>query len=229
MQEIRAILFDKDGTLFDFQATWSAWADALLSDLAGGDGAVKGRMAEVIHFDLNAAKFQPGSPVIAGTGREVAELLAPFVNGQDVAALEQVISRAAAVAPLVPAVALRPLLEGLRRAGYKLGVATNDFDAVAREHLAEIIELFDFIAGFDSGFGGKPDPGMLLAFARHCGLPPRAVLMVGDSRHDLVAGRAAGMPTLAVLTGVASEADLAPFADVVRPDIGHLPELLRLT
>jgi phosphoglycolate phosphatase len=49
--------------------------------------------------------------------------------------------------------------------------------------------------------------------------------MVGDSRHDLIAGRAAGMPTLAVLTGVADEAELAPFADVVCPDIGHLPRL----
>ena len=47
--------------------------------------------------------------------------------------------------------------------------------------------------------------------------------MVGDSRHDLIAGRAAGMQTVGVLTGMAELADLAPFADVVLPDIGHLP------
>jgi phosphoglycolate phosphatase len=43
-----------------------------------------------------------------------------------------------------------------------------------------------------------------------------------------MAGRAAGMPTLAVLTGVATEAELAPHAGAVRPDIGHLPEFLGL-
>ena len=47
--------------------------------------------------------------------------------------------------------------------------------------------------------------------------------MVGDSTHDLLAGRAAGMKTAAVLTGMANEGELAPFADVVMQDIGHLP------
>ena len=43
-----------------------------------------------------------------------------------------------------------------------------------------------------------------------------------DSLHDLEAGRAAGMRTVAVLTGVAVAAQLAPHADVVLPDIGAL-------
>ena len=47
--------------------------------------------------------------------------------------------------------------------------------------------------------------------------------MVGDSRHDLISGRAAGMATVAVLTGIAGAGELAPHADVVLPDIGHLP------
>jgi phosphoglycolate phosphatase len=47
--------------------------------------------------------------------------------------------------------------------------------------------------------------------------------MVGDSRHDLQAGRAAGMRTVAVLTGIATSPDLRDLADVILPDIGHLP------
>ena len=47
--------------------------------------------------------------------------------------------------------------------------------------------------------------------------------MVGDSRHDLIAGRAAGMRTIGVLTGMARAEDLADLADVVLPDIGHIP------
>ena len=47
--------------------------------------------------------------------------------------------------------------------------------------------------------------------------------MVGDSLHDLHAGRAAGMRTVAVLTGIATAPDLTPHADAVLPDISALP------
>lgn len=226
MRNIRAIVFDKDGTLFDFQATWGAWARSLLADLSGGQADLAQAMADVLAFDAENGRFLPQSRVIAGTGREVAELLAPLLPGHGTEALEAHIARAASNAPLVPATPLRPLLTRLRGAGLKLGIATNDFESVARDHVADVIGLFDFIAGFDSGYGGKPEPGMLLAFARHCSVAPRDVLMVGDSRHDLVAGRAAGMATLGVLTGVATEADLAQYADQIRPDISYLPEIL---
>jgi phosphoglycolate phosphatase len=86
--------------------------------------------------------------------------------------------------------------------------------------------MFDFIAGSDSGFGAKPAPGMLLAFADHIGIDPGEIAMVGDSEHDLVAGRAAGMATVGVLTGVAGRQDLLPHADVVLPDIGYLADWL---
>lgn len=223
--DIRAILFDKDGTLFDFQATWGGWARAFLHSEAGADSVLAERLAAAMDFDLAAARFRPGSVVIAGTGREVAELIAPIL-GREVDALEHHVARSAAEAPPVEAVPLAPLLARLRAGGKRLGVATNDFEAVARRHLGEHGQAFDFIAGFDSGHGGKPAPGMLLAFARAMGLAPAQVLMVGDSRHDLAAGRAAGMATLGVLTGVAGAADLADLADEIRPDIGHLPALL---
>ena len=49
------------------------------------------------------------------------------------------------------------------------------------------------------------------------------IAMVGDSLHDLVAARAAGMHAVAVLTGHADERRLTGHADVVLPDIGYLP------
>ncbi len=225
-----AILFDKDGTLFDFQATWSPWAAAMLGSLADGDQGRQRAIARAIGFDQANARFLPESPAIAGTGREVAMLIAPHMppGQRDVTALEAAIARAAQAVVPVPPVPLRPLLTRLSAAGYRLGVATNDHEAVARSHLAEVLDLFGFVAGFDSGFGAKPEAGMLTAFASACGLAPAQVLMVGDSTHDLIAGRAAGMATLAVLTGVAGADDLAPLADVVRPDIGHIPALCGL-
>jgi phosphoglycolate phosphatase len=129
----------------------------------------------------------------------------------------------------MPAVPLRPLLEGLRAINIALGVATNDSEVPALAHLgaAGVTDLFDFIAGYDSGFGGKPAPGQLLAFAQAVDVSPEHCVMVGDSTHDLHAGRAAGMRTIAVLTGAATAQTLAPLADVVLRDIGEIPAWLR--
>lgn len=220
---IMGVLFDKDGTLFDFQGTWSQWARGLLDTLAQGDHAVVRALAEAIAFDLDASRFRPESPIIAGTGAEAADLLAahlPHLSSGEVARQVLIAAQDVQMAPAVP---LRACLGALRDRGLKLGVATNDFESAAQRHLVDVLDLFDFIAGFDSGHGPKPEPGMLLAFADACGIAPGTCVMVGDSRHDLAAGRAAGMLTAAVLTGVAEAADLADLADVVLPDISHLP------
>ena len=39
MVRINGVLFDKDGTLFDFHATWSRWSAALIAKLADGSAA----------------------------------------------------------------------------------------------------------------------------------------------------------------------------------------------
>lgn len=221
---VDGLLFDKDGTLFDFAATWNNWAFKAIYGFADGDVALAKRVAEALMFDLEAKSFLPDSFVIAGTNREAAEAVASVVPGADVDAIEEKMSRDAAQAPLAPAVPLEPYLTDLRAKGLKLGVMTNDSEYSAQAQLqgAGVHSLFGFIAGFDSGYGAKPDPDPLLAFADHNDLDPARIAMVGDSTHDLIAGRRAGMQTVAVLTGVALTDELAPFADVVLPDIGHI-------
>ena len=224
---IEAVLFDKDGTLFDFAETWNAFAARLILRLADGDDLRRHGLARALMFDLATGSFLPGSPVIAGTNREVAELIAPILPERGIEELESLIIAEAAEAPLSEAVALVPYLAGLAARGLSLGVMTNDSESVARAHLraAGIEGMFDFVAGADSGHGAKPSPGPLLAFATAMGHAPDQVVMVGDSLHDLAAGRAAGMWTAGVLTGMADADTLAPM-DVVLPDIGHLPDWL---
>ena len=38
-RKVDAILFDKDGTLFDFHATWSGWAADIIRRRGRDDGA----------------------------------------------------------------------------------------------------------------------------------------------------------------------------------------------
>lgn len=222
---IDAVIFDKDGTLFDFQLSWGGVAAAVLADVARDDGHAA-ELAGAMGFDPATRRFAPDSPMIAGTSADIAAVMLPLLAGETQAGLERRLNAAAMRAPMAPAVDLRPVLQGLRDRGLRLGVATNDTEAPARAHLAEagITDLFDYVAGCDSGHGAKPGPGMLVAFAQAFDLDTSRVVMVGDSLHDLVAGRAAGMWTVGVLTGIADRAELEPHAEIVLPDIGGLPD-----
>ncbi|MFY0690668.1 MAG: HAD family hydrolase [Paracoccaceae bacterium] len=221
---IRGLLFDKDGTLLDFNETWGNWAAAFLEDIAEGDQALVQILADAIGYQLSTRRFHPRSAIIAGTPEEGVELMLPYLPRWDFDGLLAHSNRAAKDAPLAEVLPLASYLGGLRAEGYKLGLATNDSEATAKVHMASLNaqDGFDLILGSDSGFGGKPGPGMCLAFAQHVGLRPEAVAMVGDSTHDLEAGRAAGMTCVGVLTGVAGVEELAPHADVVLGDIGQL-------
>jgi phosphoglycolate phosphatase len=224
---IDGLLFDKDGTLFDFRQSWGNWAAGFLGLIADGPAHAE-RLGRAIGYDLATGQFAPDSPVIAATAADIAAALQPHLPGRAVADLTAEIDLTAGNAPMSEAVPLRPLLESLRARGLRLGVATNDSEAPARRQLQRhgLIDCFDFIAGYDSGHGAKPGPGMCQAFARTLGLDPARVAMIGDSRHDLEAGRAAGMRTVAVLTGIAGRSDLEMHANFVLADIGALPDWL---
>lgn len=228
MTAIAGILFDKDGTLFDFHATWAAWSRRLVMELAGDDETIAAKLGQVIGYDLASNGFLPDSVVVAATPDEIATELLPHLPGSSLSCLVARMNVMAAEVHLQPAVPLLPLFQTLKQRGLRIGLATNDAETAARAHLDQvgIAPFFDFVAGFDSGYGGKPEPGMLLAFATAFALDPAQVVMVGDSRHDLIAGRTAGMRTLAVLTGPADAEQLTPLAETVLPDIGHLPNWL---
>jgi phosphoglycolate phosphatase len=218
-----AVIFDKDGTLFDFRASWGAWTESVLADLAT-DRADARRLGQVLGYDPETHRFTQASPVISMTTPEIAAILHQHLSGITLQALNDKLNALSVAAPMVPAVPLRAVLGALKARGLKLGLATNDTEHPARVHLekAGVLDLFDYVVGCDSGWGGKPAPGQLLEFLRRFGLTASRVAMVGDSRHDLDAGRAAGMHAVGVLTGMAGHDDLAGHADVVLADIGAL-------
>lgn len=227
-RHVRALVFDKDGTLFDFQRSWARWTAMMLRTLATDAPDREAQLARAIGFDPQATRFLPGSAFIAGTLDETCALMLPHLPEWEPTELHAWAVSQAAQAEMVPAVALAPMLERMRALGLRLGVATNDAESAARAHLAtaRIDGLFDIILGADSGFVPKPAPDMLNGFAELAGIHPSEAIMVGDSTHDLFAARAAGMGAVAVLTGVAGADELAPHADLVLADVGALADLL---
>lgn len=225
MRDIRGIIFDKDGTLFDFNATWGTWTETLLIKVANGDLDLVTRLAMILGYDLAEKRFHADSVVIAETADTVAERILPLLAGRDKAELLAEMNALAAEVPQMEAAPLVPFVAELRARGLTLGVVTNDAEAPARAHLrkADIIDQMAFVAGYDSGYGAKPAPDPLLAFTLIAGIDPINCAMVGDSLHDLHAGRAAGMTTIGVLTGPAERAELETVADVVLASIADIP------
>lgn len=223
--EIGAVLFDKDGTLMDFQASWGPWAASVIARICGADAGLSAAVAEALGFDRGVQRFHPDSAVIAGTPQEVLDLLSPFFPE---AAPDRLLSwlepDPAAFVP-APVAGLATTCAALRARGLALGVVTNDFEAAGYDHLSKmgVAEFFDTVVGYDSGFGGKPEPGPCLGAAARLGVAAGACLMVGDSLHDLEAAARAGMIPVAVLTGVAGPEVLAPHAEVVLGSVADLP------
>lgn len=95
------------------------------------------------------------------------------------------------------------LIGALQAGGKRWGVVTNKSERFALP-LTAALPLFDAAAtviGGDTTPHAKPHPEPLLEAARRLGLAPEACLYVGDDERDIVAGRAAGMPTVAATYG----------------------------
>jgi len=231
--KIRGIVFDKDGTLFGFNSMWALWCDRVLAELSPDDRKLRYSLGEAVGYDPVQRQFTTGSLIVNASADETIQTWCELLSDKSFAAIESIGRQQLGELPsAVPVTDLDKLCNRLKSYDIKLGVATNDFESVARDQLKQIdaISLFDFICGFDSGYGAKPDPGMILGFCEKTGLQTVDVAMVGDSCHDLDAGRAAGAGLLVgVLTGPARHHDLVDVADVILDDVSQLPEYLGVT
>lgn len=233
---VQAILLDKDGTLIDFNGTWGPAAYEVMRILSAGDGARLEALVAVSEYIESERRFLPTSPLVAGSAAEYGPLWAQALGREAGQAFYDVVDelfREWGLHFLAPIHEPAAVAAALKRRGFRLGIATNDAERSAQDQ-AQALGLaphLDFIAGYDSGFGGKPHPGMVLGFAESCGIAPDAVALVGDSLHDLHAARAAGAVAVAVLTGPMKEAarpELEPFADYVIGSIADLPALAEI-
>lgn len=217
---IKAVLFDKDGTLIDFHKTWAPTFYELITEVAGGDEELMVRLARPCGYHLEDRLFAPTSIMVAGSNEEFALIWAEMLGIADhvgfLREVDQSLGRLS-LPHLSPFNDLHTVLDRLMELRLPLGVATNDAEASARGQLRAMgIETrFTGILGYDSGHGAKPEPGMIRALCTAIGAMPAEVVMVGDSLHDIAAGRAAGTRTVALTTGTVGASVLAPAADHV--------------
>jgi phosphoglycolate phosphatase len=228
---IRGILFDKDGTLIDYERTWVPINREAALFAAQGDKDLADHLLRLGGHDPATDRVTPGTALAAGDFNDIVQAFAAHprvaATSELTAGIERIFVRGGAQnSALISGV--RETIEELKRRGFRLGLATNDSIGGLEASLTPhgILECFDFAAGCDSGHGAKPGPGMALAFCEAVGIAPAEAAMVGDAVHDLVMGRAAGFAlNIGVVSGTSGREDLEDLADLILASVNDMPAL----
>lgn len=185
----RAALFDLDGTLLDSALDMLATANRL----RGERGIAPMALAELRpHVSKGArAMLAAAFPQIAQAEREamVAEFLAVY---------QQELGRHSRLFDGVEA-----MLTALERHGAVWGIVTNKPEYLARQILPQLgwESRCAVLIGGDTLAEKKPHPLPLQVAAERIGIAIAECVYVGDDERDIVAARAAGMPSIAALWG----------------------------
>jgi N-acetyl-D-muramate 6-phosphate phosphatase len=218
-KNIAAVLFDLDGTLIDSAPDLGAAADKMRTDrgLESLPLALYRPMAGAGARGMIAVAFglMPDDP-------RFADLREEFFRNYE--------SRMTENTSVFDGVA--ELIDQISQAGLKWGVVTNK-SARFTVPLTKAMPLFSTaqtIVSGDTTPHSKPHPAPLLEAARQLDLAPECCIYVGDDERDIVAGRAAGMPTVAAAYGyLGKTADTDGWkADATIAAPGALLNLLRM-
>jgi phosphoglycolate phosphatase len=220
MGSVLAVLFDLDGTLLD---------------TADGIAAALNRALEEQQLGpLPTAEVRMligrGSPELV---RRACEKLELGDAGAQAAVLQRFYRHYAEVCRNGREASAYPgaseLLGSLRRERHRLGVVTNKQQQMSVDLLsrAGMLEAFDVVVGGDSCARRKPDPEPLYFACERLGVTAPQTLMVGDSRNDVTAARAAGMRVVCVTYGYNEGHDARTLkCDALVDSLAEVPALL---
>jgi len=227
-------IFDKDGTLIEFDRMWASWARGLADRLAAAsEGRRFDRLVhDVMGIDVETGRVYPHGGLAATPMSRLREALADAVateGGLAAPDAGRVVAEAwhapDPVALARPITDLPALFRDLRSAGLRIAVATSDDREPTELTLAHlgVADLVAAVACGDDGRPPKPHPAAFHWICRTLGIPESRAAMIGDSPADMAMGRAAGAGlVVGVLTGVGDQDSLAGPADLVVDSVADL-------
>jgi phosphoglycolate phosphatase len=227
----RTIIFDKDGTLLDFNAMWGGWVVGLASRLEAATGlSLADDLFRAFEYDAAAQSVVAGGRMALTPMTEMRLYTGEFLRARGLPPERAQAALAEAWHAPDPVVLARPLFDlaslfgNLKALGLKVAVATSDDRGSTLATLAAhgAAHLVDVVICADDGIPIKPEPHMVWEAARATGCQPAECVMVGDAVVDLQMARAAGCLGVGVLSGLATAEQLRPWADVLLNNVAEL-------
>ncbi|MFA6507958.1 MAG: HAD family hydrolase [Treponemataceae bacterium] len=206
----RGVLFDKDGTLIDFEATWFPIVVTILGELRSRYG-VSERAVRVAASASGVRRtgFAKESLIQSATTSRIARIWSAIIAEHGYSVRAEEINRlfTDTAKSMTHTIALVPgakrLLERLKRNGFRLGIATSDNRESTEVGLEAvgILRYFDFIAADGDGLAAKPAPDAAFAFSGRYGIDTKTLSVIGDSRGDMLFAQRAGARFIGMRTG----------------------------
>lgn len=239
-QKYKAVIFDKDGTLLDFEALWLSISEAALTEILEKLGKSPTLLADILAaYGVEDGIARIDGILCYGTYDDMSEA-AYRILAQDGISLSreefhgllvEVYHRHMAsgnILPICPA--LPETLLAFRRAGHRLFVVTSDDENGAEKCLVAlgIRGLFEKVYAHTEGRPHKPSAELFRLICEENGLSPDEIVMVGDSLVDIQFGKNGGATAVGVGKSPVNRALLeAAGADFVLPDVSFLGKVLR--
>ncbi len=230
----QAVIFDKDGTLIDFDAMWGGWVVYLAEQLSQASGVnTRDSLYLAMGYDDKRKKVLALGKLAITPMAQLYKLTVEVMQslGLNSEAAEQIVEQNWYIPDPVllakPFTDMRELFHKLHIQGIKIAIATAD-DRAPTQAMLEAFDIEEYITTMicaDDGIPSKPAPDMVLEICRRINIEPSHVMVVGDTIADLKMARAAAAGlAVGVLSGVSNARDLAPFADVLIDSVAELQE-----
>ena len=228
----QAIIFDKDGTLIDFDAMWGGWVVFLAEQLQTLSGqSVREPLCLAMGYDDADKKVLAHGKLAATPMSQLYCLIVEVMQslGLSTKQAEIVVEQGWYIPdPVILAKQFtntRALFDQLHSQNIKIGIATTD-DRAPTQAMIEAFDIEEYLATMvcaDDGIPAKPAPDMVLTICERMKVDPSKVMVVGDTTADLKMARAAGVGlVVGVLSGVSASNDLIHFADVLIESVDEL-------
>lgn len=226
----KAILFDKDGTLIEYNTLWPD-ATREMIPLFREKFAVKEDVSNkqlLERLGLSDQKVSDATAIASGTSKDIAEVLNQSLKDRSTDVLPFVrdyFNRYTMKhqSELKSIGNVKHLFNTLKQEGYTLGIVTaDDYDSTlfTLKHL-ELEPLVDFIATGDR-YEAKPAAEAIDSFSASVNIPTHRILFIGDSVIDMQFAKHC-RKGIAVLSGVGIEAELLQYTDAIFPTLHDVP------